>query len=105
MEQPPKSVLITGCSKGGIGDALAQEFHRRGLLVFPSARNLAKMAHLEAMGLEVVQLDISDPGSISAAVAKIHGRTGGRLDFVVNNAITGIGTPAIPFLGASSVMR
>lgn len=33
-----KTVLITGSSEGGIGDALAKEFHKRGLQVFATAR-------------------------------------------------------------------
>ncbi len=90
MANTRRSVLITGCSSGGIGDALAQEFHRRGLRVFPSARNLAKMEHLRELGLELVQLDISNAASIAKAAEQIHALTGGRLDFVVNNAITGM---------------
>lgn len=84
-----KSVLISGCSKGGIGDALAQEFHKKGLRVFATARDLAKIEHLKAIGLEVLQLDVTSSESIRNAVDEVHKVTGGRLDFLVNNAGSG----------------
>jgi 1-acylglycerone phosphate reductase len=60
-----KTVLITGCSKKSIGDALAQEFARRGLHVLATARSLSKIAHLQAMGIETFELDISSSESIA----------------------------------------
>lgn len=82
----PQSVFITGCSLGGLGDALAQEFHRQGLHVIASARNVSKMDHLVKMGIDVVELDTTDDKSIQAAVAKVHELTGGQLGILVNNA-------------------
>ncbi|KAF3927929.1 hypothetical protein ABW20_dc0107621 [Dactylellina cionopaga] len=82
----PKSVFITGCSHGGMGDALAQEFHRRGLKVFASARNLKKTAHLVEMGIQVVELDVLDDNAIQAAVKVVGESTGGKLDYLINNA-------------------
>lgn len=84
-----KSVLITGCSKGGIGDAIAQEFHKRGVRVFATPRNLAKVEHLRALGLEVLQLDVLSADSIQIAGAEVRKATGGTLDFLVNNAGAG----------------
>ena len=84
-----KTVLISGCSQGGIGDALAQEFHRRGLRVFASVRSPSKAEHLRQIGVEVIILDISSETSILKAVEEIGRRTAGKLDFLVNNAITG----------------
>jgi 1-acylglycerone phosphate reductase len=81
-----KTVLITGCSKGGIGDALAQEFHRRGLKVFASVRNPSRAKHLTDMGLEIITLDVLDPDSISSAVDTVKSATGGKLDYLVNNS-------------------
>lgn len=83
---PRKSVLITGCSKGGIGDALAREFHRQGHRVLASARNLSKVQHLVAMGIETILLDVTDEASISEAVQKVTALPGGELDFLVNNS-------------------
>ena len=81
-----KSVLITGCSKGGIGDAVAQEFHSKGIRVFATARNLAKIEHLKSLGLDTLQLDVTSAESIKHAVAEVEAATGGKLDFLVNNA-------------------
>jgi 1-acylglycerone phosphate reductase len=81
-----KSVLITGCSKGGIGDALAQEFHSKGLHVFATARDLSKVKHLKALGLTTLKLDVTSAESIKNAVAEVEAVTGGKLDFLVNNA-------------------
>jgi NAD(P)-dependent dehydrogenase (short-subunit alcohol dehydrogenase family) len=81
-----KTVLITGCSAGGIGDALAKAFHKKGLRVFATARNLAKVEQLKALGLEVIQLDVVDDESIRQAVEKVKAATGGTLDFLVNNS-------------------
>jgi 1-acylglycerone phosphate reductase len=81
-----KSVLITGCSASGIGDALAQSFHRRGLRVFATARNLSKIQHLKEMEMELVELDVTDAGSQKSAVKNVKASTRGTLDILVNNA-------------------
>lgn len=81
-----KSVLITGCSQGGIGDALAREFHAKGLRVFATVRNLAKIQHLKELGLEILQLDVTDDHSITQAVESVKAQTGGTLDILVNNS-------------------
>jgi 1-acylglycerone phosphate reductase len=88
-----KSALITGCSKGGIGDALAQEFHKNGVRVFATARNMVKVEHLKVFGIEVLQLDVLSPESIQMAAAEVLKATGGELDFLVNNA--GGGEPCL----------
>ncbi|KAL5044240.1 hypothetical protein BDW71DRAFT_199111 [Aspergillus fruticulosus] len=90
-----KTVLITGCSEGGIGDALAQTFHKKGFRVFASARNTAKVHHLKDMGLDIVELDVTDETSIKQAVSTVKAATGGYLDFLVNNSGTGYGMPLL----------
>jgi len=37
-----RSILITGCSRGGAGAALARKFHQNGFRVFATARDSAK---------------------------------------------------------------
>lgn len=81
-----QSVLITGCSKGGIGDALAQEFHTRGFTVFATARNLDKIQHLKELGCDIFALDVTDQKSIFEAVEYVSKKTGGELHFLINNA-------------------
>ncbi|KAF2166117.1 hypothetical protein M409DRAFT_23845 [Zasmidium cellare ATCC 36951] len=88
-----KSVLITGCSDGGLGAALAVAFHEAGLHVYATARNPDKMKNLQAKGIETLTLDLMDDSSITAAVKKIS-----RLDILVNNAGA---TYMIPFSDAS----
>lgn len=85
-----KYALITGCSAGGIGDALAQEFHAKGVHVFATARNVSKIGHLKTLGLTTFKLDVTNSQSIEEAVAEISKITGGRLNFLVNNAGMGM---------------
>jgi len=81
-----KTVLITGCSEGGIGDALAKAFHNKGLRVIATARNLNKIKHLRALGMDTMQLDVTDATSIKQAVQSVSSLTNGTLDFLVNNS-------------------
>jgi len=76
-----RTVLITGCSDGSLGAALAIAFHKAGLHVYATARNPAKMAGLAALGIETFLLDPLDQSSIDAAARKIP-----SLDILVNNA-------------------
>jgi 1-acylglycerone phosphate reductase len=85
-----KYALITGCSEGGIGDAIAIEFHKKGIEVIATARDPTKMEHLKVMGFHTVKLDVVSQESIDAAVKEVEKITGGRLDFLVNNS--GLGT-------------
>ena len=85
-QMAPKSVLITGCSEGGIGDALAREFHHHGLQVFASARNPMKMQHFAALGIETLVLDVVSKPSIETAVRTVEAATEGRLDYLINAA-------------------
>ncbi|RDW65189.1 hypothetical protein BP5796_09881 [Coleophoma crateriformis] len=77
-----KSVLITGCSVGGIGDALAQCFHRRKFRVFATARDLSKVEHLKEMGMDVLELDVIDTESIKRAVKHVSAATGNTLNYL-----------------------
>lgn len=98
-----KSVLITGCSQGGIGDALATTFHKKGLRVFATARNLAKVQHLKELGLEILLLDVTDDASIKQAVESVKAATGGTLDVLVNNS--GGGTLRLTLMNWTQINR
>ncbi|KAJ4245549.1 hypothetical protein NW762_014058 [Fusarium torreyae] len=82
------TVLITGCSPGGAGAALATAFHNAGHQVYASGRDLAKLLPLEGLGIHTVALDITSASSIADAVASVssHLPTGKGLDVLVNNA-------------------
>ncbi|KAI1144054.1 NAD(P)-binding protein [Hypoxylon sp. FL0543] len=81
MPNQKRSVLISGCSDGGMGAALATAFHKAGFHVYATARNPAKMVQLASLGIETLQLDIQDESSIAAVVSKLP-----SLDVLVNNA-------------------
>ncbi|KAI8370655.1 uncharacterized protein BYT42DRAFT_583211 [Radiomyces spectabilis] len=88
MNQP--IVLVTGCSKGGIGYALCEQFAKSGCRVFATARRLAALDGLEAFGCDKLELDITNAESIKATFEKII-EEAGHIDILVNNA----GTPAV----------
>jgi 1-acylglycerone phosphate reductase len=92
-----KSVLITGCSAGGIGPALAFAFQKRGYHVFATARNTGKIpAELKNLpNVETITLDVTSAPSIAAAVEAATDRTGGRIDVIVNNGGGGYTTPLL----------
>ncbi|KAI1470851.1 putative estradiol 17 beta-dehydrogenase [Daldinia caldariorum] len=88
-----KTILITGCSDGGLGSALASAFHEAGWRVFASARNPSKLKNAQAAGIETIQLDVLSDESVADAVAKIKELTGGTLDALFNNAGAGYSLP------------
>lgn len=93
-----KSVLITGCSAGGIGSALVEAFRKRGLHVFATARDLTKMLHLERLpNVTVLALDPTSLASVQAAVEVVRAKTDGTLDYLVNNAGQTIIMPTLDF--------
>ncbi|KAK3376220.1 hypothetical protein B0T24DRAFT_618253 [Lasiosphaeria ovina] len=85
---PPKTVLVTGCSDGGLGAALALAFARENFRVFATARDPARVTAAGShANIEVLRLDVTSAESIAACAAEVSGRTGGRgLDVLVNNA-------------------
>ncbi|XMA15012.1 hypothetical protein WAI453_007803 [Rhynchosporium graminicola] len=86
VKQARKSVLITGCSPGGIGHALAREFHAKGLHVIATARTKEAIQDLEDMGMSTLALDVTSKEGIAEARVQVEKLTGGRLDVLVNNA-------------------
>lgn len=82
-----QTVLITGCSDGGIGCALAHAFHARGFHVFATARSQDKMASFVGKsGVTLLTLDVTSDDQVAAAAKTVEEKAGGRLDFLVNNA-------------------
>ncbi|KAI0028217.1 NAD-P-binding protein [Vararia minispora EC-137] len=83
---PQRSVLITGCSAGGIGHALALEYHARGLRVIATARRLEAMEELQAAGITAMKLDVTDVEAVRRVRDEVAAMTGGALDILINNA-------------------
>ncbi|KAJ5806983.1 hypothetical protein N7474_010575 [Penicillium riverlandense] len=77
-----RSVLITGCSPGGIGNSLAREFHRRGLRVFATARSATTISDLADVGIETLSLVVDDTDSIKSCFADVESRLGDK-DYTV----------------------
>ena len=90
-----KTVLITGCSPGGIGYALATQFHSKGLHVFATARNEKAVEDIKALGIEALQLEVTSPESVAEVKRHISERTNGSLDYLVNNAGRNYTIPAL----------
>ncbi|KAI1658412.1 hypothetical protein F4813DRAFT_395758 [Daldinia decipiens] len=88
-----RTILITGCSDGSLGSALALAFHKIGWRVFASARNPSKLKEAEFAGIETIQLDVLSEKSIADGVTKVKELTGGSLDAVLNNAGAGYSLP------------
>jgi len=87
-----KTVLITGCSAGGIGEALALAFHRKGHYVIATARDLSKAHALKNSGNFVIKMDVCVPSSIQSAVRAVTEADDSRLDILVNDAGIGKGS-------------
>lgn len=91
MAPAKRSILITGCSDGGLGAAIALEMHRSGRWrVLASARNVKKMQALESAGIETLSLDVLSEESLQASVTHISELLGGSLDGLFLNAGGGL---------------
>ncbi len=91
--EPPKRILITGCSSG-VGQAAALRFARRGDHVFATVRRPADgVALAEAIGsagtVAPLVMELTSEQSVRTAIAAAT--AGGSLDVVINNA----GAPCI----------
>jgi len=85
-----RNVLITGCSDGGLGAALALAFHNADFHVYATARSHKKMVKLTDLGIETIELDVTSQSSIAEVAAKVS-----SLDILVNNSGTMITMPAL----------
>lgn len=81
-----KAVLITGCSDGGLGSALATELLSQNYHVFATTRNVSNMSTLsDQPNATLLDLDVTSGSQILAAVESVRNSTG-RLDILINNA-------------------
>lgn len=82
-----ETVLITGCSDGGIGSELAIVFQECGFHVFATARNPSKMSKLRDLpNVTLLTLDVVKPTDTKAAVEAVSKETGGSLNYFISNA-------------------
>ncbi|OCK85735.1 NAD(P)-binding protein [Lepidopterella palustris CBS 459.81] len=94
-EDKRKTVLITGCSPGGIGHALAREFNSKGFHVLATARSASTISDLVPLGITTLSLTVDEPASVSACLSQVTQITHGSLDILVNNAGRNYTVPAL----------
>ena len=89
-----KVAIVTG-SSSGIGYETALALARDGFYTFATVRNLKKadkisqVAKKENLNIEIIELDVDDEKSISAAIEKILAKKQ-RIDVLVNSAGWGL---------------
>ncbi|KAF7188563.1 Short-chain dehydrogenase ptmH [Pseudocercospora fuligena] len=103
---PPRTrwALITGASPGGMGEAEASAFLKRGINVVATSIEIDKKEAVEHVSPEPgtqdgflvkLYLDVTSEKSIAAAVKTVEQLTDGKLDWLVNNAGYGYYTPIL----------
>ncbi|KAI9150179.1 oxidoreductase [Paramyrothecium foliicola] len=85
------------CTPGGLGYAMAVEFHKRGCHVIATARKAEVLSQLASMGMTAISLDVTSKESVLAAKEEVEKITGGRLDILINNAGRTHTIPAVDF--------
>lgn len=96
MARSKQTVLITGCSAGGLGFALAKAFRDQGFDVLATVRDVSKAGHIaKEKGIEALALDVTSTTSIASCLGDVRNRTGGHLNILVNNAGIAIFGPLI----------
>jgi NADP-dependent 3-hydroxy acid dehydrogenase YdfG len=80
----PGAVLITGCSSG-IGQETARRLAAKGWTVYATARRPEQLGELEKAGCRTLALDVTDEGSMRAAVEAVEAEHG-AVGALVNNA-------------------
>ncbi len=79
MELSTRTALVTGANRG-LGRQFALQLRERGAKVYATARNPER---IDLPGVNVLQLDITDPASVTAAAA-----AAGDVSLLINNAGT-----------------
>ena len=77
-----KTVLITGAGRG-IGLELARQYAERDAHVIATVRDAAQAERLASFGARVEELDVADPGSVTACAVRLSNVP---IDLLINNA-------------------
>ncbi|WP_395946498.1 SDR family NAD(P)-dependent oxidoreductase [Caedibacter taeniospiralis] len=81
-----QTILITGCSHGGIGYATAKYLKTLGHCVFACARQQKDVEQLISEGFDAYLMDVRNDEQINAVLADILRKTDNKLDALFNNA-------------------
>src|SRR5690606_41771672 len=88
-----KVALVSGANKG-VGFQIARALAENGYVVYVGARDMAKGEAAAAeigSGARAIQLDITDAGSVAAAVDRVAGVVGYLTLLVHNSGIAQVG--------------
>lgn len=85
---PPRPILITGCSSG-IGREAARILRQRGYLVIATARQQSDVEDLRQEGYAAWRLDLAEESTLEGTLNDILAYTGGVLFALFNNGAYG----------------
>ncbi|KAH8106325.1 NAD-binding protein [Cristinia sonorae] len=85
MSNSQKVVLVTGCTTGGIGYHIANEFGKAGCKTYASSRRVETMDYSHNPNVKTIALDVTSDESVNGVIKYILDEEG-KIDIVVCNA-------------------